>query len=295
MHKYRKTKRNKGRFRKSRKFSRKRRGGVPPIVSNGDLNDDITKITKLNYGNKGLNELPNNLREFVNVKTLYCQNNKITELPELPPNLVKLVCSNNNLTTLSNLPNSLEELWCSGNPLVSLPPTIPVNLKYLYIGVEQINLFRPYLEVRPNIGKNDVNFKFLRYKIGNETVDKKEEFYNIFRDFILNNGKVTVLYSKTEPNKEMLEQLLSWWSKLKQLTKMKIEPSLMKKDERSDEERYKPDEMQMKLLNSSHILSQLHTDTDTDIGNFGNKVVFKPTVSPLFRKNTRNTRRFTPY
>ena len=58
--------------------------------------EDKSKITKLYLSNKGLNELPD-LSEYVNLKYLYCHNNQLTSLPELPKSLEILYCHNNNL------------------------------------------------------------------------------------------------------------------------------------------------------------------------------------------------------
>ena len=77
-----------------------------------------------------------NLKKIVifknkNIKYLYCENNQLTELPELPDSLETLSCKNNQLTQLPELPDSLEILYCSYNQLTELPE-LPDSLKYLY-------------------------------------------------------------------------------------------------------------------------------------------------------------------
>ena len=47
----------------------------------GFINKSI--IERLNYSNQGLTKLPD-LSEYINLKYLYCYNNKLTYLPELP-------------------------------------------------------------------------------------------------------------------------------------------------------------------------------------------------------------------
>ena len=55
------------------------------------------------------------LTKYINLKVLYCNNTKLTELTNLPNTLIELNCSNNELTELSNLPNTLTRLDCSVN------------------------------------------------------------------------------------------------------------------------------------------------------------------------------------
>jgi uncharacterized repeat protein (TIGR01451 family) len=100
--------------------------------------------------------LPVNLP--VNLQTLYCRGNLLTELPDLPLNLVflecgdnqimslpvlpgtlfYLECSSNGLVTLPNLPGSLHNLACSGNELTFLPE-LPPYLNFLNCSVNQLD------------------------------------------------------------------------------------------------------------------------------------------------------------
>ena len=97
--------------------------------NNFNINDYLSKDGKtLFLDNLKLTELP----ELPNsLKGLYCYNNKLTELPELPNSLKGLYCFNNNLTELPELPNSLEILYCYNNNLTELPE-LPNSLEYLY-------------------------------------------------------------------------------------------------------------------------------------------------------------------
>ena len=76
-------------------------------------------IDSINLSNKRLSKLPD-LTRFIKLKTLYCDNNQLTELSNLPNTLTKLYCDNNQLTKLSNLPNTLTLLYCSYNQLTEL-------------------------------------------------------------------------------------------------------------------------------------------------------------------------------
>jgi Leucine-rich repeat (LRR) protein len=82
----------------------------------------LTKLPKipsncqiLYCNNNKLTVLP----ELPNCQTLYCQNNQLTILPELP-NYKILYCSDNQLTVLPELPNC-RTLYCSYNKLTVLP------------------------------------------------------------------------------------------------------------------------------------------------------------------------------
>ena len=79
-----------------------------------------------------LSEIPDlgSPADWVFAKTLDCDDNKINNLPALPPNLEKLYCSRNELTTLPILPLNLKILFCPENQLESLP-ILPLKLESL--------------------------------------------------------------------------------------------------------------------------------------------------------------------
>jgi len=70
------------------------------------------------------------LLEFNNLLELNCSNNRLKEIPELPPTLRRLDCSVNFIVKLPNLPNGLRYLNCSDNNLYVLPD-LPSTLKKL--------------------------------------------------------------------------------------------------------------------------------------------------------------------
>lgn len=49
--------------------------------------------------------------------SLYCSDNKLTQLPKLPPHLEVLFCDANQLTTLPEIPQTLKDINFSNNPL----------------------------------------------------------------------------------------------------------------------------------------------------------------------------------
>jgi Leucine-rich repeat (LRR) protein len=76
---------------------------------------------------------------------LYCSNNILTELPELPQTLIDLVCSRNRLIELPKLPDTLTELDCSDNQLKELPE-LPDTLIQLYCdgNPQLVNIYPSY-------------------------------------------------------------------------------------------------------------------------------------------------------
>ena len=85
-------------------------------------------LIQLKCDNNQLTQLPelNDSLEF-----LSCQHNKLTKLPELNSSLQILNCSYNYLTQLPELNSSLEELSCQNNQLTCLPE-LNSSLKNLY-------------------------------------------------------------------------------------------------------------------------------------------------------------------
>ena len=70
---------------------------------------------------------------------LWCFNNKLISLPDLPDSLEYLDCSYNKLTSLPDLSDSLQKLFCDNNKLISLPD-LPDSLKYLYCSNNKLTL-----------------------------------------------------------------------------------------------------------------------------------------------------------
>ncbi len=132
-------------------------------------------LQELECDNNGLSELPelpttltslnccnNSLTELPDLPSgllmLTCDNNRLTTLPELPTGLVSLTCSRNSLTELPVLPSSLTELNCNDNRLTAL--TLNDSTTYVYI-VASNNLMKDENDVtRNNITWNGGNFVF---------------------------------------------------------------------------------------------------------------------------------------
>jgi len=88
----------------------------------------FVNLEELYCFNNQLTSLPNLPKTL---EYLDCSNNQLTSLPELPNKLITLGCYENNLTTLPELPNRLEYLNCRNNQLTTLPK-LPKKLKHLY-------------------------------------------------------------------------------------------------------------------------------------------------------------------
>ena len=94
------------------------------------LNSLPEDIETIDISSKNITYLPS-LKRFYNLKTLYCDHNELTHLPELNSSLIKLSCYNNQLTQLPELNNHLKVLSCEHNLLTQLPK-INSSLKKLY-------------------------------------------------------------------------------------------------------------------------------------------------------------------
>ena len=64
----------------------------------------LCQITILDLSNKGLDEIPNNLVSYKNIRRFDCKNNYLKQLPELPKRLKYINVSNNILEELPDIP-----------------------------------------------------------------------------------------------------------------------------------------------------------------------------------------------
>ena len=92
------------------------------------------KCLELDISNKDIQGVLD-LEPFTKLQKLCCQNNKITEIINIPETLIYLDCSNNKISKLNNskhsskLPDELNYLNCSNNKLAELD--IPLLLTWL--------------------------------------------------------------------------------------------------------------------------------------------------------------------
>ncbi|MGE5398079.1 MAG: S-layer homology domain-containing protein [Chitinophagales bacterium] len=132
--------------------------GTPGSFTEQDLIDHSAGNSTLDVNSKTIASLAG-LEYFqeTGLKTLLCEDNQLTSLPDLPPSLTNLHCDGNQLTSLPTLPASLTYLYCDNNQVTSLPalpgslsvlgssrnqltslPSLPDNLTYLSCAINQI-------------------------------------------------------------------------------------------------------------------------------------------------------------
>jgi len=88
-----------------------------------------SNILKLDICNKNIKGILD-LSKFTCLEKLFCFNNRITSIINIPSTLKILYCTFNQITQLDNLPCSLEELNCCNNIITSLD-NLPSKLKKL--------------------------------------------------------------------------------------------------------------------------------------------------------------------
>jgi len=96
----------------------------------------IYDIIELDLSSKGITELPD-LSIYPNLRKLYCYQNNLTKIDNLPNGLEFLECANNLITNLDNLPSSLKELYCCNNQLTKLD-NLPNGLRILKCPLNRI-------------------------------------------------------------------------------------------------------------------------------------------------------------
>ncbi len=102
-----------------------------------DINS-CSNIISMDCSSSNISNL-DGIQHFENLTHLNCGYNQLTQLAELPPNLISLNTSHCvNLSTIESLPNTLEFIDCSYNQ-ISVLPDLPSNLKQLYCGVNALN------------------------------------------------------------------------------------------------------------------------------------------------------------
>jgi leucine-rich repeat protein SHOC2 len=168
------------------------------ITPNNRLQDNsIDKLSrfKLNLGGNQLTNLPEGIKKFIELTSLYLHHNWLTDLPDSIGNLVNLTeldLGNNQLTSIpdsiGNLVN-LTELDLGNNQLTSIPDSIGnlVNLTELDLGNNQLT------SIPDSIG-NLVNLTVLKLD-DNQLTDLSESIENLTNLISLGlfNNKLTNL------------------------------------------------------------------------------------------------------
>ncbi|MCL2495021.1 MAG: hypothetical protein FWE98_05125 [Oscillospiraceae bacterium] len=117
------------------------RAAVQEIIKKDIILD--TDVAGINYLDVSRYTDPNKIKSlaglayFTALQSLYCADNELTALPELPPGLETLHCAINQITALPTLPDGLRFLYCGHNQLAELP-ALPADLKILYCRSNQL-------------------------------------------------------------------------------------------------------------------------------------------------------------
>ncbi|MBX2978028.1 MAG: T9SS type A sorting domain-containing protein [Flavobacteriales bacterium] len=104
-----------------------------PDCMNEELLDtscpEVITATMLDLISAGITDLTG-IEYFVNLDSLYCADNFLMEMPEMPATLTYLDCGLNMLSELPTLPPGLTTLICAANMLEALP-ALPPTLTWL--------------------------------------------------------------------------------------------------------------------------------------------------------------------
>ena len=114
------------------------------------INYDLTIVTSLNISHNKLKYIPSWILNCTMLKILYCDNNKIENLNNIPLTLEELYCDNNNIKEIThlNLPR-LQILHCFNNKIVKLLnlSSSLVELNCNFNNLSKISLKLPMLKI----------------------------------------------------------------------------------------------------------------------------------------------------
>ena len=127
------------------------------LVVDGVINSaEASLITELNVDGLGINNI-DGIAYFTNLKSLSCNNNNLTSIPELPNQLETLNLRSNNISNINPLPQSLLDVDLRNNSLITVPefpnqietlklcfnnftsiPNLPDSLRVLYFAYNNL-------------------------------------------------------------------------------------------------------------------------------------------------------------
>ncbi len=128
------------------------------IDVNGYLLPEAKTLDYLNVSGKNIADLTG-VEGFTGLKELYCNNNDLITITDLPDSLELIYCSDNQLTALpASLPAKLEQLKCENNKLNALPE-LPNSLLILFCSDNLLSALPALPNNLDNLTCND-NFLF---------------------------------------------------------------------------------------------------------------------------------------
>lgn len=103
-----------------------------------DINcPEVLNANKINCSSQNISDL-SGIEVFTGLDTLICDNNDLTSINSLPPNLLYFYCEGNpNLSSIASFPSSLKVISVQGGQLTSLPP-LPASLNVLLVLSNQL-------------------------------------------------------------------------------------------------------------------------------------------------------------
>ncbi len=103
----------------------------PGCMNGNQMDTSCPNLNLLTIGcdNENISSLEG-IQYFHSAQFLFCFDNNLTTLPELPNFLEYVICGDNPLTSITSLPDSLYNFSCNNALLTSLPD-LPVSLKSL--------------------------------------------------------------------------------------------------------------------------------------------------------------------
>ena len=101
-----------------------------PIQKPIPIQNNYKTLTYLNFSYRKLDVLPFCVIECENLKILDCSNNNLTQIDNLPLQLIYLNCSFNQIKKMDNLPSGIEKIICCNNK-ISILEYLPFSVNHL--------------------------------------------------------------------------------------------------------------------------------------------------------------------
>ena len=145
-------------------------------------------VIELEIINKGLIEIPKEIKELKNLKKLDLSHNKISEIKNIPEGLEVLYLENNHISEIKNLPNSLELLDLDYNLITDIPHNL-LKLKKL----KKIYLYDNYITVVKNLPNS-----IIKLGLGDNKISEIKKIPESLKKLDLSNNHITEIKNLPE-------------------------------------------------------------------------------------------------